>query len=124
MQEVAVRTAIGAGRARIARQFLLESLVLGLMGGLAGLGLAFVGVGLLTSLGPESLPRLNEITLDPTVLVFTLGISVFSGLLFGLLPAFRMGVLDLLGSLREGGRGPPWSGGSWKASRRRWGWSS
>ena len=82
-QEVAVRAALGAARGQIARQFVLESLVLGLLGGLAGLGLAFGGVRLLTWMGPAFLPRLNEISLDPTVLMFTLGISLLSGLLFG-----------------------------------------
>lgn len=104
-QEVAVRTAMGAARGQIARQFLLESLVLGLMGGLAGLGLAFGGVRLLTWMGPESLPRLNEISLDSAVLTFTLGISLLSGLVFGLFPVFRLGGLDLVASLKEGGRG-------------------
>ena len=104
-QEVAVRTALGAARGQIARQFLLESLVLGLMGGLAGLGLAFGGVRLLTWMRPESLPRLNEIALDPAVLAFTLGISLLSGLLFGMLPVFRVGGLDLVSPLKEGGRG-------------------
>ncbi len=104
-QEVAVRTALGASRGRIARQFLLESLVLGLMGGLAGLGLAFGGVRLLTWMGPETLPRMGEISLDPTVLAFTLGISLLSGLLFGLSPVFGVGRLDLVSMLKEGGRG-------------------
>ena len=70
--------------------FLLESLVLGLLGGLTGLGLAFGGVRILTWMGPESLPRLNEISLDPPVLAFTLGISLLSGLLFGLFPVFHV----------------------------------
>ncbi len=104
-QEVAVRTALGASRGQIARQFLLESLVLGLMGGLVGLGLAFGGVRLLTWMGPETLPRMDEIALDPTVLAFTLGISLLSGLLFGLSPVFRVGRLDLVSTLKEGGRG-------------------
>ncbi len=104
-QEVAVRTALGAARSQIARQFLLESVVLGLLGGLAGLGLAFGGVRLLTWMGPETLPRLNEISLDSTVLGFTLGIALLSGLLFGLFPVVRLGRLDLVSSLKEGGRG-------------------
>jgi predicted permease len=104
-QEVAVRTALGAGRGQIARQFLLESLVLGLLGGLVGLGLGFGGVRLLKWLGPETLPRINEIAVDPTVLGFALGISLFSGLLFGLFPVFRVGGLDLVSSLKEGGWG-------------------
>ena len=104
-QEVAVRTALGANRGQIARQFLQESVALGLLGGLAGLGLAFVGVRLLTELGPASLPRLNEITIGPKVLGFTLIISLFSGVLFGLFPVIRMHGLNLVGSLKEGGRG-------------------
>ena len=104
-QEVAVRTALGAARGQIARRFLLESLVLGLLGGLVGLGLAFGGVRLLTWMGPETLPRLDEISLDPTVLAFTLGISILSGLLFGVFPVFRVGGLDLVASLKAGGRG-------------------
>ena len=101
-QEVAVRMALGAARSQIARQFLLESLVLGLMGGLAGLGLAFGGVRFLTWMGPTSLPRLDEIALDPTVLAFTLPISLLSGLLFGLFPVVRVRGLDLVASLKEG----------------------
>ena len=104
-REVAIRTAMGAGRGQIARQFLLESLVLGLLGGLAGLGLAFAGVRLLKWMGPETLPRLNEISLDPTVLAFTLGISLLSGFLFGMFPVLRVGGLDLVASLKEGSRG-------------------
>lgn len=105
LQEVAVRTVMGAGRGQIARQLLLESLALGLLGGLAGLGLALGGVRLLTWMGPASLPRLNEISLDPTVLAFTVAVSLFSGLLFGLLAVFRLRGLDLVASLKEGGRG-------------------
>ena len=104
-QEVAVRTAMGAARGQIARQFLQESLVRGLLWGLAGLALAFVGVRLLVELGPATLPRLSEITLDPVVLGFTLAISLVSGLLFGLFPVIRMGGLNLVASLKEGGRG-------------------
>ncbi len=113
-REVAVRSALGAGRGQIARQFLVESLVLGLLGGLAGLGLAFGGVRLLTWMSPETLPRLNEISLDRTVLAFTLGVSVLSGLLFGLSPVFRVRGLDLVSSLKEGGRG----GGAGKQRHR------
>ena len=104
-QEIAVRTAVGGSRGQVARQFLLEGLVIGLLGGLAGVGLAFGGLRLLTWMGPATLPRLNEISLDPTVLAFTLGISILSGLLFGLFPVVRLGGLDLLSSLKEGGRG-------------------
>ena len=113
-QEVAVRTAMGAPRGEIARQFLLESIVLGVLGGLVGLALAFAGIRLLVQLGPESLPRLTEVSMDPMVLVFTLGVSLLSGLLFGLFPVFRMRGLDLVASLKEGGRG----GSAGKASHR------
>jgi predicted permease len=105
LQEVAVRTALGAGRGQIARQFLAESLVLGLVGGLGGLGIALGGVRLLIWMGPASVPRLDEISLAPPVLAFTLGISMLSGLLSGLLPIVRIGGLDLVASLKEGGRG-------------------
>jgi len=105
LQEVAVRTVMGAGPGQIARQFLLESLMLGLLGGLGGLGLALGGVRLLIWMGPASVPRLNEISLDPTVLAFTFAISMFSGFLFGLFAVFRVAGLDLVASLKEGGRG-------------------
>jgi predicted permease len=104
-QEIAVRTVMGAGRGQIARQFLVESLVLGLLGGLAGLGLALAGLRLLIWMAPVTVPRLYEITVDPTVLLFTLGISLLSSLLFGLFAVFRLTGLDLVASLKEGGRG-------------------
>lgn len=104
-QEVAIRMAMGARPTQIAIQRLTESLVLGLCGGVAGVGLAFGGVRLLTSMGPETLPRLEQIELDLTALLFTLGISIFSGLLVGLIPILRAGGLDLTSSLREQGRG-------------------
>ena len=105
LHEVAVRTVMGAGRGQIARQFLLESVMLGLLGGLAGLGLAVAGVRLFIWMGPANVPRLDEISVDPTVLALTLGISILSGLLCGLLPVVRIGGVDLMASLKEGGRG-------------------
>lgn len=104
-REIAVRTAMGAGRSRITIQMLLESLVLGIGGGVVGLGLAWLGVKLLVRLGPGSIPRMEAIGIDPLVLAFTFLLSVFAGLLFGLLPAVQYGRSDLVGSLREGGRG-------------------
>jgi predicted permease len=102
---VAVRTAMGAGRGRIARQFLVESTTLGMLGGIAGLGLAHVGLNVLMASGPGNLPRMDEVSLDPTVLLFTLGISVLSGLFFGLFPVLRYGRMNLVSALKEGGRG-------------------
>ncbi|MFZ0302933.1 MAG: ABC transporter permease [Terracidiphilus sp.] len=88
-QELAVRSALGAGRARIARELLVESLVLGLIGGAVAIGVAYAGLRLLVAIGPAELPRLNEVALDGRSLVFTLLLSVLSGLLFGSIPAFK-----------------------------------
>ena len=104
-REFAVRTAMGAGRGNIAGQLLLESVVLGLAGGVVGLLLAFAGLRLLVALGPTSLPRLGEIGLDPVVLLFTLGASLFAAVLFGIAPVVQHGRGSLTASLKEGGRG-------------------
>jgi len=88
-QELAVRSALGAGRWRIARELLLESLTLGLLGGAAGVAVAIAGLRLLASIGPAELPRLTEISLDGWSIAFTLLLSVFSGLFFGAIPALR-----------------------------------
>ena len=81
--EIAIRAALGAGRGRLARQLLIESLVLGLLGGTLGLLLASAGLSVLSAFGSASIPRLREITLDPAVLVFTLALSLSSALVFG-----------------------------------------
>ena len=104
-REIAVRTAMGAGRRQITGQLLLESVVLGVAGGAAGLLLAFVGLRFLVSLGPDSLPRLHEIGLDPIVLLFTVLISLAAGLFFGAFPALQYGRPNLTAALKEGGRG-------------------
>lgn len=88
-QEFSIRAALGAGRARIAREVLVESLVLGLLGGVAAVGVAYAGLRLLTAIGPAELPRLSEIALSARSLLFTLALSIFAGLLFGLLPVFK-----------------------------------
>ncbi len=88
-QELAVRSALGAGRWRIARELLLESVTLGLLGGAAGVAVAYAGLRLLTTIGPGDLPRLNEISLDGWSIAFTLILSVLSGLFFGAIPALR-----------------------------------
>ncbi|HSG09286.1 MAG TPA: ABC transporter permease [Longimicrobiales bacterium] len=104
-QEMAVRTAMGASRAQITGQLLWESVVLGTLAGTLGLALAYGGIELLVALGPESLPRLNEIAVDGRAMAFTLLVSVGSGALFGLFPAVRFGATSLASTLKEGGRG-------------------
>ncbi|HSG09805.1 MAG TPA: ADOP family duplicated permease, partial [Longimicrobiales bacterium] len=103
--EIATRLALGAGRGRIVRQLVTESMVLAVIGGLAGLGLAGILVDGLLRLSADQLPRGSEVSLDGTVLVFALCLSLGSGLLFGLVPAFRGVSADLGGDLRRGGRG-------------------
>jgi predicted permease len=87
--ELAVRAALGAGWGRIVRELMLESVLLGLLGGALGLGIAYAGLRALVAMGPATLPRLSEISIDPRALGFTLVISLLSGLLFGLLPALK-----------------------------------
>jgi putative ABC transport system permease protein len=103
--EIAVRVALGAGRARIVRQLLTESLVLALAGGLAGVALAAWITRALIALGPRGIPRLEQIGLDGTTLLFALGITLLTGLLFGLAPALQTSRTDLGGVIREGTRG-------------------
>jgi predicted permease len=104
-RELAVRSAIGAKRRQIWGQYLAESVLLGLLGGAVGLGLAYGGLRLLVAIAPADLPRLDEVSLDAVVLCFALGISILSGLVFGLFPVLRWGRVDLVGALKEGGRG-------------------
>src|SRR5215210_184020 len=100
-REVAVRSALGATRWSIARLFLEESIALSLAGGAVGLALAAAGVRVLVAMRPENLPRLEEIALNGTVLAFTVGVSLLSGLLVGLLAALRYGRPDLIPALKE-----------------------
>ena len=102
--EFAIRGALGAGRARVVRQLLTESVLLSLLGGFAGLGLAWAGVRGLAALGPASLPRLQAIGIDGSVLGFTALLSLGAGLAFGLVPAFATARPDLFSALRPGGR--------------------
>jgi predicted permease len=87
--ELAVRAALGAGRGRIARELLLESLLLGLIGGALGIAVAAAGLRLLVAIGPANLPRLSEISLDAGSILFTLALSLVSGLIFGSIPAMK-----------------------------------
>ncbi|MBI3405067.1 MAG: ABC transporter permease [Acidobacteria bacterium] len=113
-REIAVRAALGAGRWRIARQLLTENIVLAIVGGAAGLLLAWWSVGALVQASPEDLPRVNEIGIDRVVLGFTLAVSVLTGLVFGLFPALQVSNPQLNEVLKEGGRSG--SGGA----RRHW----
>ena len=88
-REMAIRAALGATRRQLVRQLLVESLLLSMAGGLLGLLLAIAGIDVLVSIAPRDVPRLNEITVDTRVLIFTFGLSLATGLLFGIVPALR-----------------------------------
>ena len=103
-REVTIRAALGAGRGQIVRQLITENLLLGLVGGALGLALAAYGVHALVALGGVGIPRANEIGLDTRVVVFTVMLSVFTGLIFGLAPATRFSGAELTESLRAGAR--------------------
>jgi putative ABC transport system permease protein len=103
-REVAVRAALGASGSRLARQFLTESLMLAMAGGSGGLFLAIAGVRGVRAFGPTNVPRIHDVTLSLPVLFFTLGISVISGLLFGMAPVLRARKPELGTALKETGR--------------------
>ncbi len=107
-REIAVRAALGAGRGRLARQALTESLIIGVVGGGAGLLVAYWGIDLLRQIAPLGVPvlGLERIGVDGRVLIFSLGLSLFTGLLFGLLPAWHFASQNLNESLKDGGRTP------------------
>lgn len=102
-QELAMRAALGASRGRIARELLSETVLLGLAGGALGLVFTQAAIALLRTIAPERLPRVDEIGIDPAVLVFTLAISLLTGLLFGLVPVLRFGAPTAT-ALKEGAR--------------------
>ncbi len=103
-REIAVRSALGASRARIIRQLLTENMLLSLAGGVAGLFIAWWGTRALLALSPGNIPRLSSVGLDPQVLLFTLLVSLVTGVLFGLAPALIVSKLNLNQTLKEGGR--------------------
>jgi putative ABC transport system permease protein len=104
-REIAIRTALGAGRWRVARQLLTESLLLAIFGGVVGILLAMWGIDVLPRLGSNPLPRSATIDLSLPVLLFTLALSVLTGVLFGVIPALQATRANLSHSLKEGGRG-------------------
>jgi putative ABC transport system permease protein len=114
--ELAVRAAIGAGRARLVRQLITEAIVLGLVGGVLGLMIAYASTAALIAARPADLPRLDEIGLDATVALFTMGAALLTGLVFGMVPALQATNEHLLRGLQESGRS---AGGGRRAHRLR-----
>ena len=110
-KEVAIRAALGAGRRRLVVQMLVESLVLALAGGALGLGLAYVLIAPLQALSAGSIPRVTDVAIDGTVLAFAAGAALLTGLLFGLVPAWRASSTRFGTALKEGGRSSSTGGG-------------
>jgi putative ABC transport system permease protein len=104
-QELAICAALGARSTRIASELLFESVFLGVVGSILGLGLAYVALRLLVSMAPKGLPRINEIGIDGPVLLFTLAVAVLASILLGCIPAFKYAGSRLATALREGARG-------------------
>jgi putative ABC transport system permease protein len=104
-REIGIRSSLGAGRGRLIRQLLTESIMLSGMGAIIGLALAWIGTRLLVRMSPDILPRADEISLDGWALGFTAAITILTGLLFGLAPALQLAKTSLATALREGGRG-------------------
>jgi putative ABC transport system permease protein len=103
-KEVAIRTALGARWQRLARQLLTESILLGFLGGVAGLAVAQLSLSVVRTMNPGNIPRLEDIAINGTVLAFTLGVALATGVLFGLAPVWRAIKVDLNTSLKAGGR--------------------
>ncbi len=104
-REIAVRTALGAGRGRVVRQMLTESLLLAIIGGFFGVGIAFWGLDTLLASLPENAPQAQGVSIDGTVLGFTAVVALLTGLLFGVVPAWQASRADVHETLKEGGRG-------------------
>ena len=104
-REIAIRAALGAGRVRVVRQLLTESISLSLMGGVAGLTISALSIFIARKMHPGNIPRLEELSMDFRVLGFTLAISILTGVAFGLAPALRAARVDLTANLKAGGKG-------------------
>src|ERR1700723_1618964 len=104
-REIAIRAALGAGRVRVVRQLLTESISLSLMGGVAGLAISALSIFIARKMHPGNIPRLEELGMDLRVLPFTLAISILTGVVFGLAPALRASRVDLTSNLKAGGKG-------------------
>ena len=115
-KEVAIRTALGAGRRRLVMQMLAESLVLAIAGGALGLLLAYLALAPIRTLSAGSIPRVMDVTIDQTVLLFALAVSMITGVLFGLAPAWQAARGGVGAVLKEGGRSSVGSGGRWLRS--------
>ena len=116
-RELAVRRSLGAGRARVVRQLFVESLVLALSGAAIAILLAAATIQALPTLAPAALPRIDEVSLDPAVLVFTIAVALVTAVLFGILPGLRSSDMELASALRSGGRA-----GTSARQRRAWSW--
>jgi predicted permease len=101
-REMAIRTAIGASRGRLVRQMLVESVVMSVMGGVAGVAAAYWALRVIVSAAPADLPRVNEIQIDPRVLIFAVCVSLLAGVLVGVLPAWRLGIVHPIDALKSG----------------------
>jgi len=110
-KEIAVRTAMGAGWQRVARQLLTESVLLGILGGVMGLAVAQASLSVVRGMNPGNIPRLEDIGINGAVLAFTFGVSLATGILFGVAPVWRALKVDLNTSLKAGGRGGQRDGG-------------
>ena len=110
-KEVAIRTALGANWRRLARQLLTESVLLGLFGGAVALLVAQLSLGVVHTMNPGNIPRLDDIAINGTVLVFTFGVALITGILFGVAPVWRAIKVDLNTSLKAGGRSGQSEGG-------------
>jgi putative ABC transport system permease protein len=103
-KEIAIRAAMGASRSRVLRQMLTESILLSAIGGIAGLGLSIWLIDVLMSMLPEGAPRIEQVGIDYRVLMFAVGVSALTGILFGIVPALQASKLNVTGALKEGGR--------------------